>query len=191
MMLAPLGFLPVFCKKPQQLILIMPFVLINLMPDYKYQHSIYFQYNFGVTAIFFYLVVINLKRLKGRFKKFMALFIVAGTVAGFFCTSAGFASYFVKYFDNQETINTINMYLDDIPSDASVISDTMFVARLSQRDEIYERNYTDVTDVDYYIYDMRNASQRDKKQEEIEQLINEGYVKVVDEENIIVILSAK
>ena len=172
-------------------LVIMPFVLINLMPDYKYQHSIYFQYNFGVTAIFFYLVVINLKRLKGRFKKFMALFIVAGTVAGFFCTSAGFASYFVKYFDNQETINTINMYLDDIPSDASVISDTMFVARLSQRDEIYERNYTDVTDVDYYIYDMRNASQRDKKQEEIEQLINEGYVKVVDEENIIVILSAK
>ena len=83
------------------------------------------------------------------------------------------------------------MYLDDIPSDASVISDTMFVARLSQRDEIYERNYTDVTDVDYYIYDMRNASQRDKKQEEIEQLMKEGYVKVVDEENIIVILSAK
>lgn len=191
MMLAPLGFLPVFCKKNQQLILIMPFVLINLMPDYNYQHSIYFQYNFGVIAIFFYLVVINLKRLKGRFKKFMALFIVAGTVAGFFCTSAGFSSYFVKYFDNQETINTINMYLDDIPSDASVISDTMFVARLSQRNEIYERNYTDVTDVDYYIYDMRNASQRDKKQEEIEQLINEGYVKVVDEENIIVILSAK
>lgn len=190
-MLAPLGFLPVFCKKPQQLILLMPFVLMNLMPDYTYQHSIYFQYNFGVTAFLFYLVIININRLKGRFKKFLALFIVAGTIVGFFCTSAGFSSYFLKYFENQDTISTINMYLDDIPSDASVISDTMFIPRLSQRDVIYERNYTNVTDVDYYIYDMRSSSGRDDKKIEIEKLVNSGYVKVVDEENIIVILSAK
>lgn len=190
-MLAPLGFLPVLCKRPQQLILLMPFVLINLMPDYSYQHSIYFQYNFGVMAFLFYLVIINIKRLKGKLKKFMALFIVIGTIAGFFCTSAGFSSYFFRYFENQDTINTINMYLDDIPSDASVISDTMFIPRLSQRDVIYERNYTDVTDVDYYIYDMRSSAGRDDKLEEIEKLVDSGYVKVVDEENIIVILSAK
>lgn len=190
-MLAPLGFLPVFCKRPQQIILLMPFVLINLMPDYSYQHSIYFQYNFGVMAFLFYLVIINIKRLKGKLKKFMALFIVIGTIAGFFCTSAGFSSYFFRYFENQDTINTINMYLDDIPSDASVISDTMFIPRLSQRDVIYERNYTDVTDVDYYIYDMRSSAGRDDKLEEIEKLVDRGYVKVVDEENIIVILSAK
>lgn len=190
-MLAPLGFLPVFCKRPQQLILLMPFVLINLMPDYSYQHSIYFQYNFGVIAFLFYLVIINIKRLKGKLKKFMALFIVIGTIAGFFCTSAGFSSYFLRYFDNQDTINTINMYLDDIPSDASVISDTMFIPRLSQRDVIYERNYTDITDVDYYIYDMRSSAGRDDKLDEIEKLVDSGYVKVVDEENIIVILSAK
>lgn len=190
-MLAPLGFLPVFCKRPQQLILLMPFVLINLMPDYSYQHSIYFQYNFGVMAFLFYLVIINIRRLKGKLKKFMALFIVIGTIAGFFCTSAGFSSYFFRYFENQDTINTINMYLDDIPSDASVISDTMFIPRLSQRNVIYERNYTDVTDVDYYIYDMRSSAGRDDKLEEIEKLVDSGYVKVVDEENIIVILSAK
>lgn len=190
-MLAPLGFLPVFCKRPQQIILLMPFVLINLMPDYSYQHSIYFQYNFGVMAFLFYLVIINIRRLKGKLKKFMALFIVIGTIAGFFCTSAGFSSYFFRYFENQDTINTINMYLDDIPSDASVISDTMFIPRLSQRDVIYERNYTDVTDVDYYIYDMRSSAGRDDKLEEIEKLVDSGYVKVVDEENIIVILSAK
>lgn len=191
MMLAPLGFLPLFCKKPQQLILIMPFILINLMPDYSYQHSIYFQYNFGVTAFLFYLVIINMRKTKGRFKKFMALFITAATITGFFCTSAGFSSYFLKYFKNQEVISTINYYLDDIPSDASVISDTMFIPKLSQRDVIYERNYTDVTDADYYIYDMRNSSGRDAKNEEIDELTERGYKKVVDEKNIIVILSAK
>lgn len=190
-MLVPLGFLPVFCKKPQQLILLMPFILINLMPDYKYQHSIYFQYNFGVTAFLFYLSIMNLRRLKGRFKKFMALFIVAGTVVGFFCTSVRYSSYFITYFDKYETISTINLYLEDIPSDASVIADTLFIPKLSQRAVIYERNYTDVTDADYYIYDMRNSANRDAKKEEIEKLIERGYVKVVDEENIIVILSAK
>lgn len=190
-MLVPLGFLPLFCKKPQQLILLMPFILINLMPDYSYQHSIYFQYNFGTIAFLFYLSVMNIRRLRGRFKKFMALFIAIGTITGFFCTSAGFSSYFYKYFDNQETIKTINMYLDDIPSDASVIADTMFIPRLSQRDEIYERNYTEVKDADYYIYDMRSSGKRDEKKAEIESLIDKGYIKVVDEENVIVVLSAK
>lgn len=188
-MLGTLGFLPLFCKKPQQLVLLMPLILMNLMPDYTYQHSIYFQYNFGSSAFLLYLSVMNISSLKGNFKRFIALFVVAGTIAGFFCTSAGKASYFKKYFDEKETINTINMYLEDIPSDASVIADTFFIPKLSNRKEIYEKRYTDVRDVDYYIYDMR--SRAEEKEKEIEELVSKGYIKAAEEKGIITILSAK
>lgn len=188
-----LGFLPLFIKKPQQAILLLPLVLINLMPDYEYQHSVYFQYNFGVAAFLFYLSVMNIKMLKKRFKRFMALFIVVGCFAGLLCCCGKLLNYYGEYTTQKDEIKIIDMYLEDIPSDASVISDTMFIPKLSQRDVIYERKYSEVTDADFQIFDMRGLSDsRQKEQEkEIETLIEKGYVKVVDEEGIIVILSAK
>ena len=81
------------------------------------------------------------------------------------------------------------MYLEDIPSDASVIADTFFIPKLSNRKEIYEKRYTDVRDVDYYIYDMR--SKAEEKEKEIEELISKGYIKVAEEKGILTILSAK
>ena len=41
-MLLPLGFLPLMTKDWQKWTLLIPFVLINLMSNYIYQHSIYF-----------------------------------------------------------------------------------------------------------------------------------------------------
>lgn len=191
--LGTLGFLPLFIKKPQQIILFLPLVLVNLMPDYQYQHSVYFQYNFGVAAFLFYLSVMNLRMLKKRFKRFMALFIVVGCFAGFFCCCGRLANYYREYMVQGEEIRILDMYLEDIPSDASVISDTMFIPKLSQRDVIYERKYTDVEDADFQIFDMRGLSPSglEEQKNKIEELVKKGYVKTVEEENLIVILSAR
>ena len=62
-MLLPLGFLPLMTKQWQRLTLLIPFVLINLMSNYKYQHSIFFQYTYGSGALLFYLAMINLRSL--------------------------------------------------------------------------------------------------------------------------------
>lgn len=191
--LGTLGFLPLFIKKPQQIILLLPLVLINLMPDYQYQHSVYFQYNFGVAAFLFYVSIMNLRMLKKRMKRFMALFIVVGCFAGILCCSQKLFNYYGEYMEQKQQIEIIDMYLEDIPSDSSIISDTMFIPKLSQRDVIYERKYSKVTDADFQIFDMRSLSDARQEEQEklIEELLNKGYVKVVDEENLIVILSAK
>ena len=52
--LFPLLGLPLITRRYERLILLIPYVLINLMSDYQYQHSIFFQYNFGSIAFLFY-----------------------------------------------------------------------------------------------------------------------------------------
>lgn len=59
----PWDFGPLMTKQWQRLTLLIPFVLINLMSNYKYQHSIFFQYTYGSGALLFYLAMINLRSL--------------------------------------------------------------------------------------------------------------------------------
>lgn len=62
----PLLGLPLFTGRLERYLLLIPYVLINLMPDYAYQHDIFFQYVFGSTACLLYLTVINLADLQQK-----------------------------------------------------------------------------------------------------------------------------
>lgn len=68
-MLAPLAFAPIMLRRPGQLALCIPFVLVNLMSNYPYQHSIYFQYVFGSMALLIYLSLENLSGLPCRWRR--------------------------------------------------------------------------------------------------------------------------
>ena len=54
-MLVPVAFLPLLNRDLSQMVLLLPFLVMNLMSDYPYQHSILFQYHFGTLAFFYYL----------------------------------------------------------------------------------------------------------------------------------------
>ena len=43
--------MPLFTRRFDRYILLIPYILVNLMSDYTYQHNILFQYNFGSTAL--------------------------------------------------------------------------------------------------------------------------------------------
>ena len=60
--LLPIAGIPMLTRRYERLILLIPYILINLMSDYQYQHDIFFQYTYGATACLFYLVVVNLSR---------------------------------------------------------------------------------------------------------------------------------
>ena len=44
-----LACLPLMTRRYERLILLIPYLLVNLMSDYKYQHDIFFQYTYGST----------------------------------------------------------------------------------------------------------------------------------------------
>lgn len=62
----PLLGIPLLTRKYERFLLLIPWLLINLLADYTFQHSIYFQYSFGSLAFLMLLVLLNLRDLLPR-----------------------------------------------------------------------------------------------------------------------------
>lgn len=83
MTLLPLLGLPLLTRRYGRYILLIPYILVNLMSDYQYQHDIFFQYTFGSNAFLVYLTVVNLADLKINWQRIFAL--VAATIVSAVC----------------------------------------------------------------------------------------------------------
>ena len=88
--MGPLLFLPLCTRRYERLVLLIPFLLVNLMSDYTYQHSIFFQYTYGSAACLFYLTAVNLAELPRVWNRpalAATAALLAGASAGTFCRS--------------------------------------------------------------------------------------------------------
>lgn len=142
--LLPLLGLPLLTRKYDRYILLIPYILLNLMSDYQYQHNIMFQYNFGSAAFLIYLTAVNLADLKWEIPR-LAILIVA------VCVSFGFFQSLIVpecdamqkvYTDNQKYYEDLTEVLSTIPDDASVAAHSLYVPPLADRSEIYDiHNY--------------------------------------------------
>lgn len=179
-MLLPLAFLPILSKKWSQFILVGPLILINLMSDYTYQHSIYFQYVYGTTAVLFYLAVLNIADAPQKYKKYFSSLSAVISVIFFAFTFSPKLTYVNRLNLNREDYVKISSALDTVDDDASVLSSTFFIPYLSQRKEIYEIEYC-VKDTDYVVIDARYQS-ADSDREKIDF---SKYTLVLEEENLV------
>ena len=136
----PLLGLPFITRKYDRYILLIPYILLNLMSDYQYQHNIYFQYVFGSLAFLMYLTVINLADLKIDKIRVGAIMLSAVVCIG--CFSALIVPKAYKYVDksisNHEEYEEIREVLSTIPQDATVGATTFYSTYLSQRENIYD-----------------------------------------------------
>ncbi len=183
-MLLPLALLPLLSKKWSQFILVGPLVLINLMSDYTYQHSIYFQYVYGTMAILFYVAILNVKDMPKNIKKYLVPLATIFSVIIFTFSITPRLNYVTRLDANREDYVKIRAALDTIEDDASVLSTTFYIPYLSQRKEIYEIEYC-VRDTDYIVIDTRYAS-ADENREKIDMT---KYELVLEEENLVEIYS--
>ncbi len=139
----PLLFLPLATRRFERYILLIPYVLVNLMSDYTYQHDIFFQYTFGSTALLFYLVTVNVAEFKANWGKIGALcgavLIAAST---FFQVVYPQAKQMPKlYKDYEDYYKSIAATLDTIPDDAPVAATTFYTVYLSSRPVLYDVKY--------------------------------------------------
>ena len=63
----------------------------------------------------------------------------------------------LKAFDNQEMFESIEEVLDTVDKDARIAASTFFIPHLADRAEIYEVYYTEQSDFEYLVFDMRPA----------------------------------
>lgn len=143
--LVPLMGLPLITRRYERYLLLIPFVLVNLMSDYQYQHSIFFQYTYGATACLVYLTLVNLADLKlGRRTLLAAMVLTAGlSFAGHVVPkAAAYPQYCITFSDTYRQRREV---LAMVPDDASVAASTYYTAPLSDRAELYDIRYASRT----------------------------------------------
>ena len=141
--LLPLIGLPLLTRRYERLILLIPYILVNLIPDYVYQHDIFFQYTFGSVACLFYLPAVNLAALRPRWLRMSAV-AAAVTVSAvcFGMTVLPKALHYPKQYVCEAALyQNICETLSTVPDDASVTAGTFYTTFLSQRDTLYDLGY--------------------------------------------------
>lgn len=141
--LLPLAGLPLLTRRYERLILLIPYILVNLMSDYQYQHDIFFQYTYGATACLFYLVTVNLADIKVKQLRLGILAVALCVSAS--CFGAQILPEATRYPENCKTYGAhydkIRAALDIVPDDASVAASTYYTTYLSERDTLYDIRY--------------------------------------------------
>ena len=137
----PMAGAALLIKRADRIILLGPLVLITLLSDYVYQHSIYFQYNFGIIAILFYLALLNLKDIAPKFKQFILIVMATASVISYVSLCSPYMTVGNTYKNNQENIQIYNEAVEKIDRDRSVAATTYLVPHLYDCKELYEVQY--------------------------------------------------
>lgn len=139
--LLPLLGLPLLTRRFERYLLLIPYILVNLMSDYPYQHSIFFQYGFGSAACLLYLAVVNLRDLRHT-RQWLAAAAVCVSALCFCLNVVPRAAYYpARYFDNRQAWIQLQETLAQIPEEASVSATGFYTTFLSDRETLYDVRY--------------------------------------------------
>lgn len=143
MTMGALACMPLMTRRYERLVLLIPYLLVNLMTDYKYQFDIFFQYTFGSTACLIYLVLVNIADWKKDLHRLGVLALAVCISFGCFWNqiipkAVRYPTYCKTYAGYYDALRDV---LDEIPEDASVAATTYYTTYLSQRDVLYDVRY--------------------------------------------------
>ena len=198
--LAPLLGLPLLTRRYERYILLIPYILVNLMSDYQYQHDIFFQYTFGSTACLMYLCVVNLAELKLD-RKMILTGMAAVAALCFLMNVVPKATKYPQYCRTYaQTYAQRRELLALIPEDASAAATTFYTAPLANRETLYDIRYgskAHILECEYIVISLSDTTSFKKyattddngREKFIEFLEENGYVWFAELEKQIVIYS--
>ena len=172
MSLLPLLCLPLITRRYERYLLLIPFMLVNLMSDYPYQHDIFYQYTYGSMACLFYMTAVNLADMKNRKVLIAAVLAAAGLFGKVIVPQAILPpKYCVQYYDYCQSTREA---LAQIPEDVSVACPTSYTTTLSNRDILYDILYC--TDEHLLSCEYVAVRESDKKRDEVTaKVLAAGY----------------
>ncbi len=146
LVLLPLGFLPLINRKPAQLFLAMPLVVINLLSAYKYQYQLTFQYGYGSTALLLFsaLLVICEIKSKRRLTIVKAALVLTSLLTIFIFYQLHLSGRIVQLgqWDRvKEKHLRMAEQLNQLPRDRVILADGFLTTRLSDVSELYDLKY--------------------------------------------------
>lgn len=153
LLLLPFLFTVLRFRQLSELFLWIPIVLINLMPDYAYQHNIFFQYQFGACALLFFLFLLHNRDLPGNLRTSLCCAAVISSLFLFHTKNLPRLQIIQEYQDNRASLQTFEEAIALLPRDASVKASPYLVAHLWQWKELY--GLASLHDTDYVLLDLR------------------------------------
>ncbi len=152
----PMCFLNFAIKKAPKLLLFIPYFLVNLMPNWPYQYDIGFQYGFGSGALLIYLAVTNYAEMgESRRKALLSAVLCSGILfAGGYYKKITYIDTYESQWEWRETLDDAMEY---IPEGKSVAASSLFIAMLSDIDELYMLEDTK-QEADIIVVDLRFSS---------------------------------
>ncbi len=178
-MFASLAFVPMMTKKVSRYILLFPLIVENLMPNYKYQYSIHYQYVFGPLAFIIYLTILNAADIKFEKRKMVAILVAISSIMMFMSQDAFKIRYVSQYIEEKADCDQMTEVLKTIPKNASLRASTFLIAHVADRDEIYElqsTHYTDYVAIDLRYPKQQNAQERFDEYSSSDKWIREQYI---------------
>jgi hypothetical protein len=180
--------MPLLTRRYERHTLLIPYLLVNLMSDYQYQHDIFFQYTYGATGCLIYLTLINLADIRLEPVRIAAAGVAA--VIGFSCFAARVLPKVNRYTDKAITYSAyyqqLRQVLDTVPEDVSVAATTYYTTYYSRRDALYDVRYSSLEHMlgcEYVVVGvtdtngLKKFNTKDKSGYEnlVELLLEEGY----------------
>ncbi len=184
---APLCFTPFLRKRPSEMVLLLPLLVINLMPSWMYQYDIDFQYTYGTCALIIFLFILFLREAKINVRAFV---LCAGIMmCTVFALSASYpkaVNYYEKYTADREMYQKTEEALSAVDKEASVTAYGYIVPHLWYIEDLrscpeYNEPYKKT---DYYIIDTRYEKDSHTPEmyramgDSYELCLQEGYVKI-------------
>ena len=185
LMMLPLLFLPLYSKKLSQLILLIPMLVVNVMPNWQYQYSTHFQYVFGSIALLFYLTVLNVREIRPKQRHFLLPLAVALSVLLATADLSGYVRTVTGCFSARETNRVIDTALETIPADASVKCNGYYLPALADRDILYD--FRTDADAEYIVLDLRPNKEDNAEAQALYRADAARYTCLVYEQDIIAI----
>ena len=181
--LMPLGFLPFMTKDYRRFILMLPWILINLMPNYCYQYDMRYQYCFGTCVLLIYMAIINYSD-KNHTK--MLLYGVCCALIMCTCVNLDHLGYIGFYNRSAEKRGQINYAVSLVPKDASVAATAFLVGDFTDHDYVYEVERTE-NEAEYYVLDLRQSSDKYN----VSDYINDRYEEMYYEPDVVAVFRRK
>ncbi len=154
----PLLFTPFAGRRSVQLVLLIPLLVVNLMPDWLYQFDIDYQYTYGTAAL---LLVAALLTVSGWGPAGRRLFFCGGLcLCLVFAVSAVYPKAqrsVTRYYENKAEYDATAEALESIPADASVTAYGYMMPHLYYVDDLHScpDYYAPLEQTEYYVLDTR------------------------------------
>jgi len=173
-LLASVGFLPLFQRNLTAYLLTAPIIIMNLASTYVYQHELGFQYFYGTGALLIFLAALAekdgrerqlLPRLFHRIRPMAILGVLGAAFAIAFGTKyvIGSGYGYNIYRENPDRYLSMKQTLELIPDDTKIVATGYLTAHLADREIIYDYSYYNILTsdevFDYIVIDTREGNQ--------------------------------